>query len=100
MRLAQHSNRFASPLIPRAAWGSVPTDAAGVAPDRAPVPDREEVAPDADTGTDAVTGAFSYSGRAIAGHLLSKGRAVRTLTGHPERAGPQSPIDVRSLDFA
>ncbi len=100
MRLAQHSNRFASPLIPRAAWGSVTTDAAGVAPDRAPVPDRKEVAPDADTGTDAVTGAFSYSGRAIARRLLSKGRAVRTLTGHPERAGPQSPIDVRSLDFA
>jgi uncharacterized protein YbjT (DUF2867 family) len=36
-----------------------------------------------DTGLDVVTGAFSYSGRAITQRLLDRGRAVRTLTGHP-----------------
>jgi NADH dehydrogenase len=39
-----------------------------------------------DSGLDVVTGAFSYSGRAIADELASRGRHVRTLTGHPERA--------------
>ncbi len=48
---------------------------------------------------DVVTGAFSYSGAAIAGELLRRGRAVRTLTGHPERAPAGSPIDSRPLDF-
>ncbi len=52
-----------------------------------------------DTGLDVVTGAFSYSGAAIARHLLHAGRQVRTLTGHPERAGQQSDIEVRPLDF-
>ena len=52
-----------------------------------------------DTGLDVVTGAFSYSGRAIAARLLDTGRAVRTLTGHPDRAG-DSPITARPLDFA
>jgi len=52
-----------------------------------------------DTGLDVVTGAFSYSGAAIARHLLHGGRQVRTLTGHPERAGQQSDIEVRPLDF-
>ena len=33
-----------------------------------------------------MTGAFSYSGRAIAAELVARGRRVRTLTGHPERA--------------
>jgi uncharacterized protein YbjT (DUF2867 family) len=51
-----------------------------------------------DSGLDVVTGAFSYSGRAIARHLRATGRSVRTLTGHPERAG-SSDIDVRPLDF-
>jgi uncharacterized protein YbjT (DUF2867 family) len=48
---------------------------------------------------DVVTGAFSYSGAAIARELLQRGHGVRTLTGHPERAEPGSPIDCRPLDF-
>lgn len=62
---------------------------------------RGDAAPD-DTGLDVVTGAFGYSGRAIAARLGAAGRAVRTLTGHPERAPTRSPIDlidVRPLDF-
>jgi NADH dehydrogenase len=54
---------------------------------------------DVDTGVDVVTGAFSYSGRAIAARLLSAGRQVRTLTGHPERAASERRIEVRPLDF-
>jgi NADH dehydrogenase len=56
--------------------------------------------PNPDTGLDVVTGAFSYSGRAIASRLLDRGRAVRTVTGHPLARGVESPIDVRPLDFA
>ncbi len=52
-----------------------------------------------DTGLDVVTGAFSYSGRAIARHLGASGRTVRTLTGHPERAGARSDLEIRPLDF-
>jgi NADH dehydrogenase len=52
-----------------------------------------------DTGTDVVTGAFSYSGAAIARLLIGSGRRVRTLTGHPERAPENSPIDAHPLDF-
>ena len=52
-----------------------------------------------DTGLDAVTGAFSYSGQAIAEALLNSGRQVRTLTGHPNRAPDDSPIEARPLDF-
>jgi nucleoside-diphosphate-sugar epimerase len=52
-----------------------------------------------DTGLDVVTGAFSYSGAAIARALSSEGRVVRTITGHPNRAIGQSPIEVRPLDF-
>ncbi|HEY4927697.1 MAG TPA: NAD(P)H-binding protein [Acidimicrobiales bacterium] len=52
-----------------------------------------------DTGLDVVTGAFSYSGAAIAKSLLASGRTVRTVTGHPERRGDHSGIDVRPLDF-
>ena len=48
---------------------------------------------------DAVTGAFSYSGAAIARELLGRGRRVRTLTGHPDRAPAGSPIEVRPLAF-
>jgi NADH dehydrogenase len=48
---------------------------------------------------DAVTGAFSYSGAAIARELLTHGRRVRTLTGHPDRAPAGSDIDVRPLTF-
>ncbi len=46
-----------------------------------------------------VTGAFSYSGPAIAHALIGQGRQVRTLTGHPERVPPGSPIEARVLDF-
>ncbi len=56
-------------------------------------------ATDTDTGLDVVTGAFSYSGQAIARHLLGAGRRVRTLTGHPERGSDQHDIDVHALDF-
>lgn len=52
-----------------------------------------------DTGVDVVTGAFSYSGAAIARHLLATGRTVRTLTGHPSRQPPSSPIETRALNF-
>ncbi|MGO9342015.1 MAG: SDR family oxidoreductase [Acidimicrobiales bacterium] len=54
---------------------------------------------DEDTGTDVVTGAFSYSGAAIARHLQSAGRTVRTLTGHPERGSLETGIEARPLDF-
>jgi uncharacterized protein YbjT (DUF2867 family) len=56
------------------------------------------VAPN-DTGLDVVTGAFSYSGAAIAKALIASGRTVRTLTGHPERAGEQPGIETHRLDF-
>jgi NADH dehydrogenase len=59
-------------------------------------PDRSRT----DTGLDVVTGAFSYSGRAIAGRLLGNDRVVRTLTGHPHQADPATPIEVRPLDFS
>jgi NADH dehydrogenase len=52
-----------------------------------------------DQGFDVVTGAFSYSGAAIARELERSGRRVRTLTGHPERAKPDTAIDIRRLDF-
>lgn len=35
-----------------------------------------------------VTGAFGYTGKYITERLLSMGRSVRTLTGHPERPNP------------
>ena len=41
-----------------------------------------------DSNLNAVTGAFSYTGKYIAGKLLFMGQEVRTLTGHPERATP------------
>jgi nucleoside-diphosphate-sugar epimerase len=52
-----------------------------------------------DTGLDVVTGAFSYSGRAIARALIDKGRAVRTITGQPERGLEHPDVEVRPLDF-
>jgi NADH dehydrogenase len=48
---------------------------------------------------DVVTGAFSYSGSAIARELAMTGVRVRTLTGHPERAGAGGDIEVHPLDF-
>jgi NADH dehydrogenase len=53
----------------------------------------------ADTGLDVVTGAFSYSGRAITAELLRRGRRVRTITGHADRAGRDTELEVRPLDF-
>ena len=53
-----------------------------------------------DTDLDVVTGAFSYTGRAIAGHLLDNGRRVRTLTGHPDRPSPiAGRVDVAPYAF-
>jgi uncharacterized protein YbjT (DUF2867 family) len=52
-----------------------------------------------DGGFDVVTGAFSYTGSGIARLLLSEGRRVRTLTGHPSRAGADPRVEVRALDF-
>jgi len=37
---------------------------------------------------DIVTGASGYTGRYVTRVLLSRGRRVRTLTGHPSRANP------------
>jgi NADH dehydrogenase len=48
---------------------------------------------------DVVTGAFSYSGGAIASALIENGRRVRTMTGHPNRAGDDTSVEVRPLDF-
>ncbi len=52
-----------------------------------------------DEGFDVVTGAFSYSGAAIARELLAAGRHVRTLTGHPDRRGTNSQVEVKPLRF-
>ena len=52
-----------------------------------------------DTGLDVVTGAFSYSGAAIAKALISSGRSVRTVTGHPERGHGHGGIEARRLNF-
>lgn len=53
-----------------------------------------------DTGLDVVTGAFSNSGSAIARLLMERGRKVRTLTGHPERAeGHDQQVEIRPLSF-
>ncbi len=35
-----------------------------------------------------VTGAFGFTGKYIARRLLSMGKRVRTLTGHPNRPNP------------
>jgi NADH dehydrogenase len=45
-----------------------------------------------------VTGAFSYTGRAIADLLLSRGRQVRTLSRSAGPAG--SPVELAPLQFA
>lgn len=53
------------------------------------------------TPMDAVTGAFSYSGTAITAELKSRGRGVRTLTGHPQTPASDGsgPDEVCPLDF-
>ena len=53
-----------------------------------------------DTGLDLVTGAFSFTGRAIAARLLESGRAVKTLTAHPDRPNPLAgPIEAAPYIF-
>ncbi len=52
-----------------------------------------------DEPIDAVTGAFSYTGGAIARQLLNRGHTVRTLTGHPNRAGADKRIEPHPLSF-
>ena len=53
------------------------------------------------TNIDVVTGAFSYSGRFIAGRLLDLGREIRTLTNHPRLDDPSvERIRAYPLDFA
>ncbi|MDP9118261.1 MAG: NAD(P)H-binding protein [Actinomycetota bacterium] len=57
------------------------------------------ISADTDTRIDVVTGAFSNSGRRIAARLHARGRAVRTLTGHPERDPHETPITTFPLSF-
>lgn len=48
----------------------------------------------------AVTGAFSYSGKYIAGRLLERGEEVFTLTNHPDRPDPfGGKVKTFPLDF-
>ena len=49
---------------------------------------------------DVVTGASGYTGRYITRLLLSRGRRVKTLTGHPARANPfGDQIESAPFDF-
>jgi uncharacterized protein YbjT (DUF2867 family) len=58
------------------------------------------VGPEPQAETCVVTGAFSYTGRHIAKRLLSQGRRVVTLTGHPHRADPfHGAIEIQPYDF-
>lgn len=48
-----------------------------------------------------VTGAFGFTGSRIARRLLDRGIAVRTLTGHANRASPlHDLVEIRPLQFA
>jgi NADH dehydrogenase len=48
----------------------------------------------------AVTGAFGYSGRHLTDLLLSQGKRVRSLTGHPDRPDPfGGRVEVRRFEF-
>ena len=52
------------------------------------------------TGLSVVTGAFGYTGKYIAQRLLSMGKPVKTLTGHPDRTNPfGDQVDVARLSF-
>src|SRR5919106_1468783 len=77
----RHRRRTSSPQVPTPRWRllSCPANCS-----KAP---RVSVAAGVRRGseTDLVTGAFSYSGSRIAERLLESGRAVRTLTHHPDR---------------
>ena len=53
------------------------------------------------SAVDVVTGAFSYTGRFVAPRLLARGRAVRTLTNHPDPTSPLAGrIEIVPLDFS
>lgn len=56
------------------------------------------------TGIDefeVVTGAFGYTGKYITQRLLTAGKCVKTLTGHPQRPNPFSGrVTAARLDFA
>ena len=50
---------------------------------------------------DVVTGAFGYSGKYITRRLLSDGKQVRTITGHPQRANSfGNQVEIAPMDFA
>jgi uncharacterized protein YbjT (DUF2867 family) len=54
-----------------------------------------------DSAFDVVTGAFSFTGRFIARRLLAEGRAIRTLTNHPQRPGADDfKVEVAPLQFS
>lgn len=47
-----------------------------------------------------VTGAFGYTGKYVARRLLSMGKRVKTLTGHPDRPNPFGDrVSVAPFDF-
>ena len=47
-----------------------------------------------------VTGAFGYTGKYVARRLLSMGKRVKTLTGHPDRPSPFGDrVSVAPFDF-
>ncbi len=49
---------------------------------------------------DVVTGALSYTGKYVARRLLSIGKRVRTLTGHPDRDNPfDDQVGVAPFNF-
>ncbi len=49
---------------------------------------------------DVVTGAFGYTGKYITRRLLSAGRKVRTITGHPNRTHDFGDcVEIAPLDF-
>ncbi len=51
-------------------------------------------------GLSAVTGAFGYTGKHIAQRLLSMGKTVKTLTGHPNHPNPFGErVSVAPLNF-
>ncbi len=52
------------------------------------------------TTFDVVTGAFSYTGKYITERLLSMGKSVKTLTGHPDNPDPfDGKVSVAAYDF-
>jgi uncharacterized protein YbjT (DUF2867 family) len=53
-----------------------------------------------DTELNVVTGAFGYTGKYITRRLLSMGKNVKTLTGHPDRPNPfGNQVSVAPFNF-